>query len=125
MVCIDNFWFSCYISSMLDKLKTIFNKKQKLEKTAKDMATEAGEPYIKVLDTNVDPENPKYGYFELDWNQHFVNNLKEHGFSGNTDEEVVDHWRVFSERFKHPWIERYPEWFEAMCDQAASVWLQD
>ena len=89
---VDNFWFSCYISNMLDKLKTIFNKKQKLEKTAKDIATEAGEPYIKVLDTNVDPKNPKYGYFELDWNQHFVDNLKEHGFSGNTDEEVVDHW---------------------------------
>ncbi len=77
---------------MLDKLKTIFNKKQKLEKTAKEIATDAGEPYIKVLDTNVDPKNPKYGYFELDWNQHFVANLKEHGFSGNTDEEVVDHW---------------------------------
>lgn len=89
---VDNFWFSCYISNMLDKLKTIFNKKQKLEKTAKDIATERGEPYIKVLDTNVDPKNPKYGYFELDWNQHFVDNLKEHGFSGNTDEEVVDHW---------------------------------
>ena len=89
---VDNFWFSCYISNMLDKLKTIFNKTQKLEKTAKDIATEAGEPYIKVLDTNVDPKNPKYGYFELDWNQHFVENLKEHGFSGNTDEEVVDHW---------------------------------
>ena len=89
---VDNFWFSCYISNMLDKLKTIFNKKQKLEKTAKDIATEAGEPYIKVLDTNVDPKNPKYGYFELDWNQHFVENLKAHGFSGNTDEEVVDHW---------------------------------
>ena len=89
---VDNFWFSCYISNMLDKLKTIFNKKQKLEKTAKEIATEAGEPYIKVLDTNVDPKNPKYGYFELDWNQHFVENLKEHGFSGNTDEEVVDHW---------------------------------
>jgi len=77
---------------MLDKLKTIFNKKQKLEKTAKEIATEAGEPYIKVLDTNVDPKNPKYGYFELDWNKHFVENLKEHGFSGNTDEEIVDHW---------------------------------
>ena len=89
---VDNFWFSCYISNMLDKLKTIFNKKQKLEKTAKEIATEAGEPYIKVLDTNVDAKNPKYGYFELDWNQHFVANLKEHGFSGNTDEEVVDHW---------------------------------
>lgn len=92
MDAVDNFWFSCYISNMLDKLKTIFNKKQKLEKTAKDIATERGEPYIKVLDTNVDPKNPKYGYFELDWNQHFVDNLKEHGFSGNTDEEVVDHW---------------------------------
>lgn len=89
---VDNFWFSCYISNMLDKLKNIFTKQQKLEKTAKDIATERGEPYIKVLDTNVDPKNPKYGYFELDWNQHFVDNLKEHGFSGNTDEEVVDHW---------------------------------
>jgi len=77
---------------MIDKLKNLFNKKQKIEKTAKDIATERGEPYIKVLDTNVDPKNPKYGYFELDWNQHFVNNLKEHGFSGNTDEEIVDHW---------------------------------
>ena len=77
---------------MLDKLKNIFNKQQKLEKTAKDLATERGEPYIKVLDTNVDPNNPKYGYFELDWNQYFVENLKKHGFSGNTDEEVVDHW---------------------------------
>ena len=89
---VDTFWFSCYIINMLDKLKNIFNKQQKLEKTAKDLATERGEPYIKVLDTNVDPKNPKYGYFELDWNQHFVENLKKHGFSGNTDEEVVDHW---------------------------------
>ena len=77
---------------MIDKLKNILSKKKKVEKTAKEFATEAGEPYIKVLDTNVDPKNPKYGYFELDWNEHFVNNLKTHGFSGNTDEEVVDHW---------------------------------
>ena len=90
---VDNFWFICYIIiNMLDKLKNIFTKQQALEKTAKETATERGEPYIKVLDTNVDPKNPKYGYFELDWNKHFVENLKKHGFSGNTDEEVVDHW---------------------------------
>ena len=90
---VDNFWFICYIIiNMLDKLKNIFTKQQALEKTANETATERGEPYIKVLDTNVDPKNPKYGYFELDWNQHFVENLKKHGFSGNTDEEVVDHW---------------------------------
>ena len=92
MALLDINWFRCYIINMLDKIKNIFNKKQSEEKTAKDIATETGEPYIKVLDTNVDPKNPKYGYFELDWNVHFVNNLKTHGFSGNTDEEVVDHW---------------------------------
>ena len=54
--------------------------------------TEKGEPYIKVVETKVDPKNPKYGYFDLDWNEHFVANLKEHGFSGTTDEEIVDHW---------------------------------
>jgi len=79
---------------MIDKLKNIFSKpKSKTEsKTDKDLATERGEPYIKVLETNVDKDNPKYGYFELDWNKPFVENLKQHGFSGNTDEEVVDHW---------------------------------
>ena len=79
---------------MIDKLKKIFSKpKSKAEsKTEKDLATERGEPYVKVLETNVDKDNPKYGYFELDWNKHFVENLRKHGFSGNTDEEIVDHW---------------------------------
>ncbi len=92
MAVFDNYWYRSYNINMFDKLKTMFNKKQAEQKNAKEIATEAGEPYIKVLDTNVDPKNPKYGYFELDWNEHFVNNLKTHGFSGNTDEEVVDHW---------------------------------
>ena len=92
MAVFDNYWYRSYNINMFDKLKTMFNKKQAEQKDAKEIATEAGEPYIKVLDTNVDPKNPKYGYFELDWNVHFVNNLKTHGFSGNTDEEVVDHW---------------------------------
>lgn len=80
---------------MIDKLKNIFKKKQKTvskTKSEKDLSTEKGEPYIKVLETNVDKDNPKYGYFELDWNKHFVDNLKKNGFSGNTDEEIVDHW---------------------------------
>ena len=72
------------------KTKTKTKPNEPTDEKAK--ATKKGEPYIKVLDTNVDPKNPKYGYFELDWNKHFVTNLKAHGFSGNTDEEVVDHW---------------------------------
>jgi len=94
LVKVDNCWCKCYIINMLDKLKNIFKKPvSKTEsKTEKDLATQRGEPYIKVLETNVDKDNPKYGYFELDWNKHFVENLKQHGFSGNSDEEVVDHW---------------------------------
>jgi|TARA_B100000287_G_C20262107_1_gene634416 hypothetical protein len=81
---------------MLNKLKNMFQspKKEKTttKETDKEIATRKGEPYIKVIDTNVDPKNPKYGYFELDWNKHFVKNLKDNGFSGNSDEEIVDHW---------------------------------
>ena len=81
---------------MFEKMKNMFSgkKTQKVDTklSEKEQATKDGKPWVKVLDTNVDQENPKYGYFELDWNKPFVENLKEHGFSGNTDEEVVDHW---------------------------------
>ena len=84
-----------YNVNMIDKFKNLFSGK-KVEETKqptdKEKATEKGEPYIKVVETKVDPKNPKYGYFDLDWNEHFVANLKEHGFSGTTDEEIVDHW---------------------------------
>ena len=84
-----------YNSNMIDKFKNLFSGKKvepTKEPTDKEKATEKGEPYIKVVETKVDPKNPKYGYFDLDWNEHFVANLKEHGFSGTTDEEIVDHW---------------------------------
>ena len=93
---LDKFGKNAYNNSMLDKLKNIFSGKKKTATqkplTEKEIATKEGVPYVKVLDTKVDADNPKMGYFELDWNKHFVTNLKEHGFSGTTDEEVVDHW---------------------------------
>ena len=93
---LDKFGKNAYNNIMLDKIKKIFNgkKKTKAQKplTEKEIATKDGVPYVKVLDTKVDADNPKMGYFELDWNKHFVTNLKEHGFSGNSDEEIVDHW---------------------------------
>ncbi len=92
---IDNYLGQYYNVNMIDKFKNLFSGKKvetTKEPTDKEKATEKGEPYIKVVETKVDPKNPKYGYFDLDWNEHFVANLKEHGFSGNTDEEIVDHW---------------------------------
>jgi hypothetical protein len=58
----------------------------------KELATEKKEPWVAVLDTKVNPENPRNGFFELDWNDHFVVMLRNNGFTGGSDEEVVDAW---------------------------------
>jgi len=50
------------------------------------------EPIVKVLNLNVNPENPRNGFFELDWNDEFVNMLKQSGYEGSSEEEIVDRW---------------------------------
>ena len=60
--------------------------------TEKEIATKEGVPYVKVLDTKVDADNPKMGYFELDWNEDFVGLLGEAGYAGPRDEAIVDLW---------------------------------
>ena len=47
---------------------------------------------VKVLNLNVNPENPRNGFFELDWNDEFVNMLTQHGYQGDSQEEIVDRW---------------------------------
>ena len=47
---------------------------------------------MKVLNLNVNPENPRNGFFELDWNPEFVNMLKQSGYQGESEEEIVDRW---------------------------------
>lgn len=62
--------------------------------TPKERATAKGEPWIAVLDTHVNKENIRNGFFELDWNDLFVLQLKQagYGFEGDPDEEIVDRW---------------------------------
>ena len=62
------------------------------EKSAKELATERGEPYVAVLSMDVDPENLHQGAFELDWNEKFVANLLRAGYQGKADSDVVDQW---------------------------------
>jgi hypothetical protein len=62
------------------------------EKSAKELATELGEPYVAVLSMDVDPENLHQGAFELDWNEKFVANLLRAGYQGKTDSDIVDQW---------------------------------
>jgi hypothetical protein len=77
------------IEEELNKAKT---KLTEISKTPKEIATENKEPWVAVLNTHVNPENIKNGFFELDWNEYFVLQLRTAGYIGETDEAVVDEW---------------------------------
>jgi hypothetical protein len=64
-------------------------------KSAKEIATERGEPWVDVLSMDVDPENLHQGAFELDWNDKFVANLVRAGYQmkpDDKDSDIVDRW---------------------------------
>ena len=68
-------------------------EKERISKlTPKELATEKQESYIAVLDTKVNKENVRNGFFELDWNEYFVVELRLAGYNGSTEEEIVDKW---------------------------------
>lgn len=58
----------------------------------KEKATAKKEPYVAVLETHVNDQNPRNGFFELDWNEYFIVQLKAEGYFGETDEEIIDKW---------------------------------
>ena len=47
-----------------------------------------------MLDTKVNPDNVRNGFFELDWNEYFIIQLREagYGFEADPEEEIVDRW---------------------------------
>lgn len=69
--------------------------KEELAKlTPKERATAKQEPWVSVLDTHVNKDNIRNGFFELDWNEYFIVQLKQagYGFDGDPEEEIVDRW---------------------------------
>jgi hypothetical protein len=62
--------------------------------TPKDRATRRKEPWVGVLNTHVNQDNIRNGFFELDWNEFFVLKLKQEGYGadGDKEEEIVDRW---------------------------------
>lgn len=101
---------------MFDKLKKLFKKvepkkvdipkpikkerkpkkkKEEINFTPKEIATQNGEPYINILKVEIDPSNVNNGAFELDWNDKFVLNLVRAGYKrrdDDTDQIIVDRW---------------------------------
>jgi vacuolar-type H+-ATPase subunit I/STV1 len=79
----------------IKELAEVEDAKRLSKLTPKELATERKEPYVAVLNTYVNKDNLRNGFFELDWNEYFVMQLTEVGYKGASEEEIVDAW--FSE----------------------------
>ena len=69
------------------------DKKLKI-KDPKAYATKKKEPCVNVLDMKVNEDNIRNGFFELDWNKYFIEELLTAGYGseGDVEEEIVDRW---------------------------------
>ena len=86
----------------------------KQTKSAKELATEKGEPYVNILSMDIDPNDLQNGAFELDWNEIFIARLVKAGYMmdpKDTDADIVDRW--FTTVCRNVVLETY-EQYEAM-----------
>lgn len=59
----------------------------------KEIATKRKEPWVDVIKFNVNKENIRYGFYELDWNEYFIMELKEK----NMDSTVIQMKKSFQD----------------------------
>lgn len=78
----------------LEATKVAQEQEELAKLSPKERATRKKEPWVGVLNTHVNKDNIRNGFFELDWNEHFVLQLKQEGYGveGDPDEEIVDRW---------------------------------
>ena len=85
----------------LEELAEIEAKRKEQEEQAelarlspKERANRKQEPWVSVLDTHVNKDNIRNGFFELDWNEYFIRELILNGYGTDADpqEEIVDRW---------------------------------
>ena len=87
---------------MLDKMKDMLGMKtaskdkelshRDIMLKEKKQATKNKKPWVGVLDTQVNADNIRNGFFELDWNNEFIEQLLDAGYTGETNEAIVDSW---------------------------------
>jgi hypothetical protein len=60
----------------------------------KAYATRKKEPWVNVIDVKVNQDNVRNGFFEMDWNEYFIQELIRNGYGLEADpeEEIVDRW---------------------------------
>ena len=89
---------------IIKKVKDVFVKKTEDKKTPskdpkldalmaeKEKATKDGKPWVAVLNTHINKDNIKNGFFELEWNNEFIEQLVDAGYKGESNEQIVDAW---------------------------------
>lgn len=60
----------------------------------RELATLDKRPYVNITNIEMDSKGIGTHSIEFDWNEYFIANLKENGFTGNTEEELVDKWFI-------------------------------
>lgn len=86
--------------------KTVDTHIAKLAKE-KAAATERNEPWVAIVDMDVDYANLSSGSFNIDWNELFIARLLKAGYQGKTDSDLVDQW--FNEVCRHVVLETYEQ----------------
>jgi len=73
-------------------VKTSEEQRRDILAKEKEQATKEGKPWVGVLDTQINPDDIKNGFFELDWNNEFIEELIDAGYQGEKPEDIVDAW---------------------------------
>jgi len=119
-------WFkkkkAAQVNTPLPRVQPKTKPAKAAEKSAKELATEAGEPYVAVLRMDVDLANLHQGAFELDWNEIFVARLVKAGYmmkKEDQDSEIVDRW--FQNVCRHVVMET---WEQEQAIIKSGIWVK-
>ena len=82
------------IAASIAETLRVKKEEEQAKLSPKERATALGMPYVAVLDTHVNKDNIRNGFFELDWNSLFIQELIKAGYGteSNPEEETVDRW---------------------------------
>lgn len=59
----------------------------------KQVANIKKEPWVQVIGIEIDYKSPRNGgCFNIDWNEFFIEHLKENGYTGFNDEDIINGW---------------------------------
>lgn len=85
----------------------------------KQTATLKSEPWVTVLNLGFGGKQSLEGSFELDWNEFFVDGLRESGYVGPTPDSIVNQW--FMEVCRNIAMEEFDGTGDFTSDSAANL----